>query len=44
MPYKTFNSLKEVHGDDYFISRIADEDYVPIEEDKKLNKQFYEVK
>ena len=41
MLYEVFNSLKETHEQDYFTSRITDEEYGVSREDKKLNKEFY---
>lgn len=41
MLYKTFNSLKEAHGQDYLAPEIDDENYGASKEDKKLNKEFY---
>jgi len=41
MLYEIFNSLQEAHGEDYFTSRIDDEEYRVNEEDKKINREFY---
>ncbi len=41
MLYKTFNSIKESFGQDYFTQRIDDEEYGLKEKDKKLNREFY---